>query len=141
MILLRYLDDTGASSPIPMEGFLPVYEGNKPQPTQCEQIVQDTVQRMADHWVQTWKIEPAPMYSAGEWLELVGYGAGQQPTLIYLKMQLLTAGKTSAKLAATEAFIGQVLALYAANDVPRCDWEQPPYGFQEVVAECIDAIS
>lgn len=81
------------------------------------------------------------MYTAGEWLELTGYGAGQQPTLIYLKMQLMAAGKSSAKLAATEQFIGQVLALYAANDVPRCDWQQPPYQFQEVVAECMEVLA
>lgn len=140
-MILRYLDDTGKSSPTAKEGFLPVYEGNKPEPTQCQQIVQDTVVRMADHWIQTYRIEPATMYTAGEWLELTGYGAGQQPTLIYLKMQLIAAGKSSAKLAATEQFIGQVLALYAANDVPRCDWQQPPYGFQEVVAECMGVLA
>lgn len=137
MIILRYLDDTGKSSPTAKEGFLPVYEGDKPQPTQCQQIVQDSVQRMSDHWVQTYKVEPAPMYTAGEWLEIVGFGAASQPTLIYIKLQLQAAGKSSDKLQATEQFMNTVLGLYAMNAVPRCDWEQPPYQFQEVVAECM----
>jgi hypothetical protein len=139
-MILRYLDDTGASSPVPKDGFLPVYEGDKPQPTQCQQIVQDSVVRMADHWVQTYKLEPATMYTAGEWLELVGFGANQQPTLIYLKLQLQSIGKTSVKLSATEEYLNGVLALFATNPVSRNDWEEPPYQFYEVISDALSTL-
>lgn len=136
-MILRYLSETGQSSPEPKDGFLPVFEGNPPQPTQCEQVAQDRVERIEGGWVQLYKLLPATMYTAGEWLELVGFGAASQPTLIFIKLQLQAAGKSSDKLQATEQFMNTVLGLYAMNAVPRCDWEQPPYQFQEVVAECM----
>lgn len=134
-MILRYLSETGQSSPEPKEGFLPVFEGNPPQPTQCEQVAQDRVERIEGGWVQLYKLLPAAKYTAGEWLELVGFGSSQQPTLIYLKLQLQAAGKSSAKLEATEQYLNQMLAIFATDPQPRCDWENPPYPFNEVVAD------
>ena len=140
MNILRYMSETGASSPTPKDGYLPVYEGNPPQPTQCEQVMQDKVEPCEGGYVQTYKLVAAPVYTAGEWLELVGFGSSQQPTLIYLKLQLQAAGKTSAKLTATERYLNGVLALFATDPTPRCDWEQPPYPFQEVVEEALTTL-
>lgn len=132
-----YIDETGAISATAQPGYLPVIDGVKPQPTNCQIVVKDTLVNMGDHWVQNYRLAQAPMYTAGQWLELVGFGAAEQPTLIYVKMQLQAAGKSSPKLQATEQFMNTVLGLYAVNAVPRCDWNQPPYEFQEVVSECM----
>lgn len=88
-----------------------------------------------------WVIPPAPVYTAGEWLELVGFGSSQQPTLIYLKLQLQMYGRRSDKLNETEQFLNSVLASFAHDPTPRSDWEQPPYEFQEVVAECMEVLA
>jgi hypothetical protein len=135
-----YIDDTGAMAHEPKTGFYPVVEDPLPEITACELIEQGELVRHEDHWQRKWKVVPAPSYSAGEWLELVGLGAGQQPTLIYLKLQLAAAGKTSDKLTALEGYLNQVLGLYAADQVPRCDWQQPPVGYQETVAECVSIL-
>jgi len=92
-------------------------------------------------WVGGQWVIPAPRtYSAGEWLELVGFGANQQHTLIYLKLQLQSIGKTSVKLSATEEYLNGVLALFATNPVPRSDWEQPPYQFYEVISDALASL-
>jgi hypothetical protein len=140
MNILRYMSETGASSPTPKDGYLPVFEGNPPQPTQCEKVMQDKVEPCEGGYVQTYKLLPAAKYTAGEWLELVGFGTSQQPTLIYMKLQLQAAGKTSAKLTATEQYLNGLLALFATNPTPRSDWEQPPYRFHEVVGEVLTVL-
>lgn len=92
-------------------------------------------------WVDSqWWIPPAPTYNAGEWLELVGIGAGQQPTLIYLKLQLMAALKTSNKLTAMEQYVSGILAQYAADPSPRNDWQQPPFTYHETIAECVNLL-
>jgi len=139
---MMYADNTGAISPVEKEGFYPIYEGELPEAENCKTVLPDRLEWHEDgHWVQLYKLSPLHLYSAGEWLEIVGLGAGQQPTLIYLKMQLQAAGKTSAKLTALEGYLNQVLGLYAAEQVPRCDWQQPPVGYHETVAECMAVLS
>ena len=92
-------------------------------------------------WVDgQWWIPPAPTYTAGQWLELVGIGAGQQPTLIYLKLQLMSALKKSDKLTAMEQYVSSILAQYAADPSPRNDWQQPPYSYHETIAECVNLL-
>lgn len=140
MNILRYMSETGASSPDPQPGFLPVYEGNPPQPTPCEQVVQAKVESIEGGYVQTYRTIAAPRYSAGDWLEMVGIGAGQQPTLIYLKLQLMAAGKKSDKLTALETYLNGILAAYAADPTPRCDWQLPPVDYQETVSECVELL-
>lgn len=93
-------------------------------------------------WVNNqWVIPPPPTYTAGEWLEHIGFGSSQQPTLIYLKMQLGMYGRRSDKLNATEQFLNSVLTTFAHDPSPRSDWEQPPYQFQEVVAEAMEVLA
>lgn len=135
-----YVDDTGAITSNPESGFYPVLEGNKPIPGPCQVVVKDKLVKEGDHWVQIYKLTSAPMYSAGDWLETVEFGAGQQPTLIYMKLQLYAAGKSSPKLIATEEFMNSVLSLYASAPIARCDWDNPPYTFQEVVFECVQTL-
>lgn len=110
-------------------------------PKQYEWKEQPTQPSPDAQWVGGQWIIPAPRtYSAGEWLEMVGLGGSQQPTLIYLKLQLMAAGKRSDKLEALEAYLNGILAAYAADPTPRCDWQNPPVDYQETVAECVELL-
>ena len=92
-------------------------------------------------WVDgQWWIPPAPTYTAGEWLEMVGLGTSQQPTLIYLKLQLMASQKVSTKLTAIEGYVNGILAQYAVDNSPKEDWGQPPYTIQETIAECVNLL-
>jgi hypothetical protein len=134
-----YADMTGAISPEPKEGFFPVHDF-KPEADPCCEVVQDRLQWAETHWVQLYKQRKKPLYAAGEWLDLVGVGSSQQPTLIYLKMKLQAAGKTSAKINALETYLQQVLGAYAANNSPRCDWGQPPVTYYDAVKEAMEVL-
>jgi hypothetical protein len=137
-----YVDSSGAISPIEKEGFYPVHEGTKPTLQPCTTAVPDRLQWHEDgHWVQLWKLQPLPLYSAGEWLELVGLGASQQPTLIYLRMKLEAANKVSNKLDSLEAYLQSILSEYAIDNSPKCDWGQPPVSYHDTVKEVMQILS
>jgi hypothetical protein len=136
-----YVDSSGAISPIEKEGFYPVHEGTKPTLQPCTTAVPDRLQWHEDgYWVQLWKLQPLPLYSAGEWLSLHGVGSQNQPTLMYLRMKLDAANKTSAKLDQLEEYLQGVLAQYAADDSPRCDWGLPPVSYKEAVKEAMEVL-
>jgi hypothetical protein len=80
---------------------------------------------------------PPPAMLAEEFLESVGLGGNRQPTLLYLRQ----AGAVSAKLDATEAFLNQVLAMFAADPAPRSDWPAAPHTFEQVVAEAVSSLT
>ena len=140
-MILYFADMTGAISATEQPGFFPVHEGNVPSIGAGEKIEQDKLQWCGEYWEMTYKVVSAAKYSAGEWLDLVGFGSSQQPTLIYLKLQLGMYGRRSDKLNATEQFLNSVLTSFAHDPTPRCDWQQPPYAFQEVVAECMEVLA
>lgn len=136
-----FVDKTGAISPIEKEGFFPVHEGTKPTAQPCTAIVEDRLQWHEDgYWVQLYKLQPLPMYSAGEWLSLHGVGSQNQPTLMYLRIKLDAAKKHSAKLDQLETYLQGVLAQYAADDSPRCDWGTPPVTYKEAVKEAMEVL-
>ena len=80
---------------------------------------------------------PPPAVTAETWLETVGLGGTRQPTLLYLR----NAGAVSAKLDATEQYLNQILALFAADPAPRNDWPAAPYTFEETVAQAVASLS
>ena len=83
---------------------------------------------------------PAPegeKLTAEQHLESVGLSGNRQPTLLYLRQ----AGAVSAKLDATEAFLNQVLAMFAQDPAPRSDWPAAPFTFEQVVGEAVASLS
>jgi hypothetical protein len=80
---------------------------------------------------------PSPTFTAEQHLESVGLGGNRQPTLLYLRQ----AGAVSAKLDATEAYLNQILAIFAANPSPRSDWPAPSFSFEETVSEAVQSLS
>ena len=84
-----------------------------------------------------WVVPAAPTFTAEQHLEIVGLGGNRQPTLLYLRQ----AGAVSAKLDATEAYLNQVLAMFAQDPSPRSDWPAAPFTFEETVAEAVASLS
>jgi hypothetical protein len=96
--------------------------------------------RLADIDLATLPPAPAPEaepITAEEHLNAVGLGGNRQPTLLYLRQ----AGAVSAKLDATEAFLNQVLAMFAQDPAPRSDWPAAPHTFEQVVAEAVSSLA
>lgn len=90
-----------------------------------------------DEATRTLIATPPPAKTAEQHLESVGLGGNRQPTLLYLRQ----AGAVSAKLDATEQYLNQVLAMFAADPAPRSDWPASPYTFEETVAEAVASLS
>lgn len=85
----------------------------------------------------TWETPAAPTFTAEQHLESVGLSGNRQPTLLYLRQ----AGAVSPKLDATEQYLNQILAMFAADPAPRSDWPAAPFTFEQVVAEAVQSLS
>ena len=85
----------------------------------------------------TWETPATPTSTAEQHLDSVGLGGNRQPTLLYLRQ----AGAVSAKLDATEQYLNQILAMFAANPAPRSDWPAAPFTFEQVVGEAVASLS
>jgi hypothetical protein len=85
---------------------------------------------------------PAPAtYTAEEHLRSVGLAGDRQPTLLYLRQSLTAAGKASPELDAVEAYLQQVLALFAANPAPQASWPNPSVTFEAAVQSAMNALN
>jgi hypothetical protein len=84
---------------------------------------------------------PPPAVTAEEHLDAVGLGGARQPTLLYLRQSLTAAGKTCAELDAVEAYLQQILAIFASDPSPRNDWPQPPVSFETAVQSAMSALT
>jgi hypothetical protein len=90
-----------------------------------------------------WSVAEVPVATmlAEEFLESVGLGGNRQPTLLYLRQSLTAAGKSCAELDAVEAYLQQVLTMFAANPAPRNDWPNPSVTFEAAVQSAMQALN
>lgn len=84
---------------------------------------------------------PPPAVTAEEHLESVGLGGSRQPTLLYLRQSLTAAGKTCAELDAVEAYLQQILTMFAANPAPQASWPNPSVTFEAAVQSAMNALN
>jgi hypothetical protein len=84
---------------------------------------------------------PPPAVTAEEFLASVGLGGDRQPTLLYLRQSLTAAGKTCAELDAVEAYLQQILTMFAANPAPQASWPNPPLTFESAVQSAMNALN
>jgi hypothetical protein len=84
---------------------------------------------------------PPPAVTAEEHLRSVGLAGDRQPTLLYLRQSLTAAGKTCAELDSVEAYLQQILAMFAANPAPRNDWPNPSVTFEAAVQSAMNALN
>jgi hypothetical protein len=99
--------------------------------------------RLADIDLATLPPAPAPEaepITAEEHLRSVGLAGDRQPTLLYLRQSLTAAGKTCAELDAVEAYLQQVLTMFAANPAPRNDWPNPSVTFEAAVQSAMQTL-
>ena len=87
---------------------------------------------------------PAPTYTADEWVDAQGFTGKRPTTLLYLKLQLDAAGKSSAKLAAVQSWLDQlIVAGVTAPDERRTAeaWTSSPYSFEQASQEALQVLS
>ena len=81
---------------------------------------------------------PPPAVTAAEFVDEQGFSGNRTTTMLYLKLQLDAAGKTSPKLAAVQAWLDQlIVAGVTAPDERRSDWAASPWSFEEASAEAV----
>jgi hypothetical protein len=84
---------------------------------------------------------PPPAVTAEEFLASVGLAGDRQPALLYLRLNLQAAGKTSPELDALEAYLAGILDTFATDPSPRSDWPQPPITFEAAVQAARQALN
>jgi hypothetical protein len=84
---------------------------------------------------------PPPAVTAEEHLRSVGLAGDRQPTLLYLRQSLTAAGKTSPELDAVEAYLQQILTMFAANPAPQASWPNPSVTFEAAVQSAMSTLN
>jgi hypothetical protein len=81
---------------------------------------------------------PPPAVSAADWVDAQGFSGNRTTTMLYLKLQLDAAGKTSAKLAAVQAWLdSMIVAGVTQPEERRSDWAASPWAFEEASGEAL----
>jgi hypothetical protein len=81
---------------------------------------------------------PAPTYTAPDWVDAQQFSGNRTTTMLYVKLQLDAAGKTSPKLAAVQGWLdGMIVAGVTQPDLKRGDWDASPYAFEEASGEAL----
>jgi hypothetical protein len=85
---------------------------------------------------------PAPTYTATEWVDQQGFSGNRTTTMLYLKLKLDGASKSSPKLTAVQAWLdGMIVAGVTQPDERRNDWPATPYTFEEASGEALTILS
>lgn len=86
-----------------------------------------------------WVTPPAPTYTAEEWTAEQGYGGNRPTTLLYQKMRLDAAAKSSPKLAAVQAWLDGMIASGLAP--AASNWPAAPHSFEETLTETLTTLN
>jgi hypothetical protein len=85
---------------------------------------------------------PAPTFTPAEWVDAQGYAGNRSTTMLYLKLQLDAANKSSPKLASVQAWLDAlIVAGVTQPDLKRSDWAASPYAFEEASTEALTILS
>jgi hypothetical protein len=85
-----------------------------------------------------WSVPPAPTFTAAEWVDQQGFAGNRSTTMLYLKLKLDAAQKSSPKLAAVQGWLDQlIVAGVTQPDLKRGDWDASPYAFEEASGEAL----
>jgi hypothetical protein len=88
-------------------------------------------------------VEVPQTYTAAEWVDQ-GFAGNRPTTMLYLKLQLDAAGKTSPKLAAVQAWLdGMIVAGVTAPEERRTAeaWGNTPWTFEEASQEALSVLA
>ena len=85
-----------------------------------------------------WSVPPVATYTATEWVDQQGFSGNRTTTMLYIKLKLDGASKSSPKLTAVQAWLDQmIVAGVTAPDERRNDWPTTPYTFEEASSEAL----
>ena len=97
--------------------------------------------RASEPPARTWAEPSGAPCTAEGWLDAQGYGGARPTTLLYLKLQLQGANKSSTKLAAAQAWLDGIIFVGAQNpEAQHADLPAAPFAFAEVVQEALTAL-
>jgi hypothetical protein len=83
-------------------------------------------------------VEVPPTFTATEWVDAQGFSGNRTTTMLYLKLKLDAAGKSSPKLAAVQGWLDQmIVAGVTQPDLKRGDWDASPHAFEEASGEAL----
>jgi hypothetical protein len=89
-----------------------------------------------------WSVPPVPTFTATEWVDAQQFSGNRTTTMLYLKLQLGAAGKSSPKLAAVQAWLDAlIVAGVTQPEERRSDWPASPYAFEEASTEALTILS
>jgi len=85
---------------------------------------------------------PPPAMSAADWVDAQQFSGNRTTTMLYLKLQLDAAGKSSPKLASVQAWLdAMIVAGVTQPEEQRSDWPATPYTFEEASAEALTILN
>ena len=85
---------------------------------------------------------PLPAMSAADWVDQQGFAGNRSTTMLYLKLQLDAAGKTSPKLASVQGWLDAlIVAGVTQPEERRSDYPAAPYSFEEASGEALAVLS
>lgn len=93
-------------------------------------------------WVDgAWVVTPIPptLYTAEQWLAKEGYSGHRPTTLLYQKLRLDAAGKSSPKLAAVQGWLDAMIS--SALAPAASDWPPAPHTFEDTLAETLATLT
>jgi len=89
-----------------------------------------------------WVVPPVATFTAAEWVDQQGFAGNRSTTMLYLKLKLDAASKTSPKLNAVQAWLdGMIVAGVTAPEEQRNDWPASPYTFEQASQEALTILN
>jgi hypothetical protein len=82
-----------------------------------------------------WITPAAPAYTAEEWTDSQGYGGNRSTTLLYQKLRLDAAAKSSPKLAAVREWLDSMISSGLAP--AASNWPAAPHTFEATLTETL----
>jgi hypothetical protein len=86
-----------------------------------------------------WVTPAAPIYTAEEWTDSQGYGGNRSTTLLYQKMRLDAAAKSSPKLVEVQAWLDGMIASGLAP--AASNWPAAPHTFEDTLTETLTTLN
>lgn len=86
-----------------------------------------------------WLTPAAPTYTAEEWTAEQGYGGNRPTTLLYQKLRLDAAAKSSPKLAAVQSWLDGMIASGLAP--ASANWPTAPHSFEDTLTETLTILN
>lgn len=86
-----------------------------------------------------WVTPVAPTYTAEEWTDSQGYGGNRSTTLLYQKLRLDAAAKSSPKLNAVQGWLDGMIASGLAP--AASNWPAAPHSFEATLTESLTILN